>query len=66
MQILCKISDLRDKSNPQVVGQVEIDLALLCERKLMFVPFEDHDKVLEVRVYEPKKDSMEQDPVANE
>lgn len=32
----------------------------------MFVPFEDHDKVLEVRVYEPRKESVEQDPVANE
>lgn len=59
MQILCKISDLRDKNDVRLIGEIEIDLALLAERKTLFVPFQDHDKVLEVKLYEPRRESLE-------
>jgi hypothetical protein len=43
----------------RLIGEIEIDLALLAERKTLFVPFQDHDKVLEVKLYEQRRETVE-------
>lgn len=63
IELNCKISLLQDNQAPELVGSIEIDLNLLLQRSLIFVPFQDHDKVLEIKLYEPKKDRQE---VAND
>jgi hypothetical protein len=39
------------------VGSLDLDLRLLAERSTLFLPFHDHDKVLELRLYEPSKET---------
>ena len=48
---------MRDKNDVRLIGEIEIDLNLLADRKALFIPFQDRDKVLEVRIYEHKKEN---------
>ena len=38
-------------------GEIPIDLALLAQRQLLYLPFEEQ-RVLEVRLYQPKKEKV--------
>ena len=56
-QVSCKLTQLDAEGGCQSIGTLEIDLELLAERSLLFLPFQEHDKVLEIKLYEQQRES---------
>lgn len=46
--MICKVAILKEYRSKEVVGEAELDLEHLVNRKIVYVTFMDRDKVMEI------------------
>jgi hypothetical protein len=54
--LICKVAILKEYHTKEVVGEAELDLEHLINRKIVYVTFTDRDKVMEIHRVEDGND----------